>query len=59
MEEKCGKGEIMIRKKRDLSPDAKLRFPDYLGYFFGQEPILPDNCIRFLLIYYSMYYILV
>ena len=35
MEEKCGKGEIMIRKKRDLSPDAKLRFPDYLGYFFG------------------------
>ena len=42
MEEKCGKGEIMIRKKRDLSPDAKLRFPDYLGYFSGQEPILPD-----------------
>lgn len=42
MEEKCGKGEIMIRKKRDLSPDAKLRFPDYLGYFFGAGTNIAD-----------------
>ena len=54
MEEKCGKGEIMIRKKRDLSPDAKLRFPDYLGYFFGAGTNIAGYIVSaFLLIYYS------
>ncbi len=24
-------------KSRDLSPDAKLRFPDFSGYFLGAD----------------------
>ena len=44
----------MIRKKRDLSPDAKLRFPDYLGYFFGAGTNIAGYIVSaFLLIYYS------
>lgn len=41
-------------KKRDLSPNAKLRFPDYLGYFFGAGTNIARYIVSaFLLIYYS------
>lgn len=41
-------------KKRDLSPDAKLRLPDYTGYFFGAGTNIMGYIVSaFLLIYYS------
>lgn len=41
-------------KNRDLSPDAKLKFPDYLGYFFGAGTNISGYIVSgFLLIYFS------
>ena len=41
-------------KNRDLSPDAKLRFPDYAGYSFGAGSNIMGAVISgFLLVYYS------
>lgn len=40
--------------KRDLSPDAKLYFPDFLGYFFGAGTNVSGYIVSaFLLVYYS------
>ncbi len=45
-------------KNRDLSPDAKLKFPDFLGYFFGAGTNLPNYIVSaFIMIYFPMYYI--
>lgn len=41
-------------KKRDLSPDAKLCFTDYAGYFCGADTNIMGYIVSaFLLIYYS------
>lgn len=41
-------------RNRDLSPDAKLRFPDYLGFFCGAGTNITGYIVSaFLLVYYS------
>ena len=43
-----------MTRKRDLSPDAALQFPDYLGYFFGAGTNISSYIVSvFLIVYYS------